>query len=116
MTKNEVAALVQREIDGFRYEVPADSLGTPLARHEIERQLQQLKEALVEPSLEALEIQPPDSPDQAKLWLVAVDGAGGFKVFYDPEHNDFCLAAFGQGGSPHSIGVRGDLVGTFMAR
>lgn len=50
----------------------------------------------------------------AKWWRVAL-AAGMNLVLYDPEFDEFALAAGDSEDNPESVCVRGDLCATFMA-
>lgn len=122
MTKSKLLELVESQLREFRYEVPADALGRPWSDEKVRAELRELQASLVAPALERCEMRDTfdqmraESAEYRELWVVAVDGARGFKVFYDPEAEEFCLATFQADSVPQTIGVRGDLVSTFMAR
>ena len=121
MNKSELLRFCQNEIDSYVYDVPESTVGRPWPKDKVLDQLSQLKSAIVEPYLERMELRDTieqignKEPEYAQLWVVADDN-DGYKVFYDPVAHEFGLAAYNEGDIPQTIGVRGDFVGTFMAR
>ena len=121
MTKEELKELVATEIQNFRYEAPRNAIGKPWPEEKVRSKLKELRDALVEPyqeeiELESTELEPCLSPPRIeKLWVVANDGKS-FKVVYHEFTASFGLATYGSKGIPSTIGVWGDFVGTFMAR
>jgi len=56
-----------------------------------------------------------DNPIIAEYWVIA-DDRNGYLVCFDPDANEFLLAQQFDNDRLATIGVRGDLVGVFMAR
>lgn len=97
------------------------TIGAPWSADRWSAELAKLKAALVPPRLERYLLKDTTSqmraaqPPQPDFWTVAA--VDGFLIFYDPEAGDFGLACASQtGGLPETLGVRGDLFGTFCAR
>ncbi|MGF1631982.1 MAG: hypothetical protein ACFCUT_21100 [Kiloniellaceae bacterium] len=121
--KAQVQALVQEELASFEATAPTpgSTIGMPWSTDRLCAQVAELKAALVIPYLQRFELRDTAAemaaspPILAGYWVVA--SADGFLLFYDPEAAQFGLAcALANGALPQTIGVRGDLVGTFCAR
>ncbi len=116
-----IEQLVQREIDEYRYEVPDNSIGNPWSPEKVQRQLANLRDAVVPPRAQKIQLR--DTFDQinaanpitVEYWVVADDGNRNL-VCFDPDTNEFVLAQRSEDGYIATVGVRGDLVGVFMAR
>jgi hypothetical protein len=121
MTSAEITSIVEREISGFRLEAPAPGnglLGTPWTADRIARGIEALRVALVDPFPIALTMQGVAAvsghPAEAReAWVVAE--TNGLLVIFVPEASEFCLASACDPKEALDIGVRGDLVGTFLA-
>jgi hypothetical protein len=100
------------ELDSYRYEVPEGLLGRPASDEWVERQLAELRSALVKPEWRVVLMNDSGESEARRCVLVADDGKG-HGLYYDPTEQDFVLAA---GDPPETLGVRGDPVGCFMAR
>ena len=122
MTPEKIERLVQREIVSFKHTNPeaGSTIGMPWSEPKIMSYISRLKGSLVTPYLrrfvlvdthEQMSLSP---PVEADYWVVAeIDD---YLEFYDPTIDEFGLAIIGEGGSPpQTIGVRGDLIGTFCA-
>ncbi len=113
--------LVQREIAEYRYEVHDGLIGNPLSPEKVQRYLDDLRHSLVRPRLQQIELRDTinqiDTPNPiiAECWVVA-DDRNGYLVCFDPDANEFMLAAQFDNGHLATINVRGDLVGVFMSR
>lgn len=62
-----------------------------------------LRTCLVEPSLQSFKGQPQGAPDW-RLWLVLEEdpiGCSGYKIAYDPDDQQFCLAYGAQPGASY---------------
>ena len=125
----EVRRFVESEIESYRYEVPEGALGRPFPVEWVERQLTEMRAALVEPEwrevmtddTEAQRMAPGFAVREPRRCILVADDRDGFQLYYDPLEGDFTLAQSGGGipgsrGRPETIGVRGDAVGCFMAR
>jgi len=121
MNKQELQKFCENELESYIYDVSAPTIGNAWSKEKVDAQLKQLKIAIVEPYLEEMELR--DSyeqlgmkePEYEQLWVVADDN-NGYKVFYDPLAEEFGLAEYAEKQMPTTMGVRGDFVGTFMAR
>jgi len=113
---DELEQLVLDEIDSYRYEVSDDALGTPKRDEWVERQLAEMRAALVKPEWRLVQMQDTylqmtsNTPEFRRCALVAEE-ADGCELYYDPLEDEFALAY-----GAVTIGVRGDAVGCFMAR
>ncbi len=117
MDSHQVASIVARELDTFEYSPSPDTIGTPWSAERMAKAVSELREALIEPEQRPITRHPPEVRAQSSqnLWVVAVTD-DGFLLFFDPSVREFGLALEAEGGLPVSIGVYGDLVGTFCAR
>ena len=121
MNKSELRQFCENELDSYVYDVPDSGVGRPWPKEKVIDQLSQIKSAIVEPYMEKMELRDTfeqfgsKEPEYAQLWVVADDN-DGYKVFYDPATREFGLAVYAKDDIPQTIGVRGDFVGTFMAR
>jgi hypothetical protein len=117
MNSQSVASIVELALQSYRYDPPAGTIGVPWSRERVRRQIEQLREALIQPELRPIRRVAPEVSAGAvqDLWVVAV--ADNFVVFYDPVPAEFGLALQSPAGdTAQSIAVNGDLVGTFCAR
>ena len=122
MTPQQITKFIDHELTSFEYEEPVagSTIGVPWSEAKVRAHIAKLKDALVTPykqrfelrdTFEQLSISP---PDEADYWVVAK--AEYYLEFYDPFTNEFGLAGLGTEDSlPVTIGVRGDLIGTFCA-
>lgn len=121
MNKEKLHRYCLKELESYVYEVPQSALGNPWPEEKVESQLSQLRSSLVEPYLEKMELRDTyeqigmKDPESQELWVVADDN-DRYKVFYDASAEEFGLATYTESETPITIGVRGDFVGTFMAR
>jgi hypothetical protein len=118
-----VHALVQDELASFKPATPprGSTVGIPWPADRLCAQVAELRAALVTPYLQRFVLK--DTGPQVKAsppiledyWVVAV--ADDFLLFFDPKAKRFGLACTPSNGAlPQTIGVRGDLIGTFCAR
>jgi hypothetical protein len=120
MDSERLAELVLQQIDGYQYDPPPGLIGTAFSPEKVRRYIQQLRQALVKPYPQRFELRETaeqigrEPPELAEYWVVA-EGGGGYLEWYDPEHGEFGLGVRNGSGMPISIGVRGDVVGVFIA-
>ena len=121
MNKEEIQQFCESELASYVYDVPDSALGKPWSSEKVDVQLKQLKNSIVEPYIERMELR--DTFDQLGMkepeyqeLLVVADDNDGYKVFYDPSMDEFGLAMYTEDETPVTIGVRGDFVGAFLAR
>ena len=95
----------------------AGLIGTPWSPEKMSEEIAKLRASLIAPEKRHITRHPPEVPSEStqELWVVAVTG-DNFVLFYDPALQEFGLAVQGEAGLPVSIGVYGDLVGTFCSR
>ena len=118
---DDLQSQIVGEIDSYVYSVPAEAVGNPWPKEKVQAHIDQLRQSLVRPYSQSVTLR--DTPDQfaanppkiAQYVIVADDGESNL-VFFDPHSNEFGLAQRVAGGQPVTIGVRGDVVGVFMAR
>ena len=121
MNNKELRQFCENELESYVYDVPESAIGNPWPKEKVDAQLNQLRSSIVDPYLENMELRDTyeqmkkKEPEYMQLWVVA-DDRDGYKVFYDPSAEEFGLATYARGEIPITIGVRGDFVGTFMAR
>ena len=112
-------AFVEKEIDQYVYAVPEGAVGKPMPSEWVNAQLAELRQSLVEPRWQTVQLQ--DTADQLNAsqpvlreCVLIADDKKGVHLYYDPDENDFFLAFAGE--PPTTFMVRGDAVGCFMAR
>jgi len=107
---------VLEQVESYRYEVSNAALGRPMSQDWVMQQLAELRAALVKPEWRLVV-----NRDRPKLGvkpkahhcvLVADDG-DGLELYYDPVGEEVVLSS---GDPPETFGIRGDVVGCFMAR
>ena len=114
----ELQRFVMDELDSYRYEVPEGALGRPHSDAWVERQLGEMRAALVTPEWRVVEKRDTfeemnQFPPELRQCVLVADDPEGHELYYDPLEEDFVLAL---GDPPQTFGVRGDAVGCFMAR
>lgn len=114
-----VVERVEREIAGYQQRRPVQ-LGSRSAER-VRAELAALSRALVPPVPgrfavrdSGVQLTTPD-PQLATFWVVAQD-PDGTVVFYDEASDEFGLAEATPDGELETVGVRGDLLGVFLAR
>src|SRR5262245_51834357 len=123
MTSDDVKALVDQELASWSPPViePGSTIGVPWDRARYESHIARLRAALVVPYRQRFVLR--ETYDQASsagasedsYWVVAVTPET--ILWFDEQTNDFGLATPGRDAQlPESIGVRGDIVGSFSAR
>ena|SRR5689334_18859699 len=112
-------AFVEKEIDKYVYSVPEGTVGQPMSAEWVGAQLAELRECLVEPKWQAVQLK--DTPAQMNAstpvlrdCVLIADDKKGLQLYYDPDENDFFLAFAGN--PPTTFMIRGDAVGCFMSR
>ena len=122
MTSDEVKAIVQRELDAWRPPAiePGTTHGLPWTAEQYRPEIERLRTALVSPYEQRFDLQETDDPDHARIggdavyWVVAATGE--MFLWYDEANAEFGVGEPRKDGSlPKSIGLRGDLVGSFCA-
>ena len=116
MRAEEVVALVDRELSGFVYSPPEGTIGSPFSPERVAREIDLLRESLVPPRLVAAANGQAESVATQELWQVTCPVDRGCVVVFDAGALSFGLAFLAGDSLPQTIGVWGDLVGTFMAR
>jgi len=124
MNIKELRSFCADEVANFEYSVPDLAIGDALSSNKVEAQLRDCKASLVKPYERIFELRctfeqmKHQQPEHKIFWVVAND-KDGYLVFYDTIENEFGLATYdinAPDNTPTTIGVRGDFVGTFMAR
>jgi hypothetical protein len=122
MDRNGLSALIRETLARYHHEVPGSgsTVGVPWSAEKMRLYVEKLKEALVEPYLQRFQIRETyeqtvgREPIYAEYWVVAESGS--YLEWYDPTTGEFGLGQrVEKSPTPVSIGVRGDLVGTFCA-
>jgi hypothetical protein len=107
---------VLEQVESYRYEVLDSALGNPMPQDWVLQQLAQLRAALVKPEWRLVTNkdmpQAGETPEVRQCALVAHD-PDGVELYYDPIDEEFVLAC---GDPPETFGIRGDVVGCYMAR
>jgi len=122
MKSEDISRIVQREIDEYQYEAPepGTTLGVPWSKEKVLSYIPKLEHALVPPYEQNFCLR--DTYDQVKAteaaevtyWVVAKTDS--YIQFYDAANGDFGLACVTSVGElPTTIGVRGNIVGVFVA-
>ncbi|HEY2707150.1 MAG TPA: hypothetical protein VGI95_03790 [Caulobacteraceae bacterium] len=115
MNAESLARLVWEEIEGFQ--IPEESpqqLGSPLPPEWYARQLVEMRAALVEPyTVEMLDGRRPHEGVRP-VWVVAQDAH--ILLAYDPDPEGDFVLIFMSAPQPGLSPVRGDAVGSFIAR
>jgi len=122
VTSEEVAALVQKELQEFRYELPAPgtTIGIPWSVEKAYGYVEQLNSFLVKPYLQEFwladtyEQSSASTKQLVRYWVVT--SVRDHLEFFDASEGNFGLGrSFASSPTPFTIGVRGDLVGVFCA-
>jgi len=121
MNPRDITKVISREIDSFEYVEPKDaSVGKPFSNDKMQTYLSRLNNSLVTPYEQEFFLR--DTYDQMTLpvpsivtyWVVAKND--NYLLFYDHNNHEFGLGTEGVSREfPSTIGVRGDLVGVFVA-
>jgi hypothetical protein len=109
---------VEEALNTYVYSVPPGALGTPWSSSRVEESLSLMRRSLVEPYVVEVTMEQPfmgPGIHEIRRCAVVADANDGYLLVFDAATNEFLLAqSFND--SIHSIGVRGDAVGCFMAR
>lgn len=109
----ELRRTVEREIDGYLYEVPKGARGNSWSPEKVERELRLFREALVDPYW----IEVVDDDKKRKPCVAVADDKASYLLVFEPEGRKFMLAMKSRTSSDlTSLGVDGDAVGCFLAR
>lgn len=122
MTANEVRQRALADLDQYRYEVPENAIGRPIPYARMASQLAKLRALLLPEPVrvtvahrDTINDLDAESPDMAEVWTVArVDDET--LVFFDESRSQYGLALGTHATGYTTMGVYGDLVGTFVAR
>ncbi len=117
MDSEQIAAIVNGDLDSYEYEPPRETIGKPRSAERVAASIAELRDCLVSPVLREVRRLPPEVESEAlqELWIVA-SSSDGYSVFFDPKSREYGLAFEAVGGVLESINVCGDLVGTYCAR
>ena len=122
MTSEEVRELVARQLASWEPPVvaPGTTHGVPWSAEQYRPEVDRLRAALVTPYAQRFVLAETDDPDQrrgsgeALYWVVAA--TGDMYLWYDAATEEFGVGEPDpEGGLPVSIGLRGDIVGSFCA-
>ena len=122
MTPDAVKALVARELAAWQAPVtqPGSTHGVAWTAEEYRGPLDRLRAALVAPYEHRFVLRETDDPERRRVsgeavyWVVAQTGE--MFLWYDEATNEFGVGEpSGEGVTPVSIGLRGDMVGAFCA-
>jgi hypothetical protein len=120
MDSDRVAALVLGQIDAYQYAPPSGLTGNPFPVSKVRGYIERLRQSLVAPYVQRFELRETadqigsGAPQYGDYWVVA-EGDGGYLEWYDPRTGEFGLGLREHSALPISIGVRGDVVGVFIA-
>lgn len=122
MTSSDVQAVVERELATWRppQVQPGTTIGVPWSAERYAPEVERLREALVTPYEQRFSLSETDDPKRQRIqgeavyWVVAA--TADMYLWYDESAHEFGVAVRGRGDSlPLSIGLRGDIVGSFCA-
>jgi hypothetical protein len=122
MTSEDVRAIVARQLASWEPPVVAPGIthGVPWTAEQYRPEVERLRAALVTPYAQRFMLAETDDPDrrrvsgEAQYWVVAV--TGNMYLWYDAATGEFGVGEPGQEGElPISIGLRGDIVGSFCS-
>jgi hypothetical protein len=113
MNADHIRTIVERELANFRYETGAGAFGRPWSAGRVTDGIATLRDSRLEPEPTTIRGHPNALAESAG-WIVA-RAAHELLVVYDPRSNEFALAEPDGARSVRDIGVRGDLIGTFLA-
>lgn len=122
MTSDDVRAIVDGELAAWQPPVvePGTTHGVPWTAEGYRADIERLRAALVAPYKQRFEVRETDDPErqrvegEAEYWIVAE--TTGMYLWYDETTAEFGVAEPGVAGAlPTSIGLRGDIVGSFCA-
>ena len=122
MTSAEVQALVARALATWRPRTiePGTTHGVPWTAEQYRPEVERLRAALVAPYQQRFMLRETDDPERPRVdgeavyWVVATTGE--MYLWYDEATDQFGVGEPGvEGATPVSIGLRGDIVGSFCA-
>ena len=119
MTGEEVSQLIQRELNRFSYEPPANEglVGMPWSKERMAQEIHALRDALVAPKLLPVDVaDDPRSRALRMMWVITRPDSNGYVLVFDQEDQRFGLAVNGGWGRPETVAVWGDLVSAYAAR
>ena len=126
MTPRELKEWLLNEVDRYpqQYEPPEPgiTIGVPWTKEKVAQELATMRRCVIDPYMSDFLFH--DTVDQInadpqirkRCWVVAEDPH--YRMLFDPDTQDFVLAEKPSSGDGEwvTIGVRGDPVGTFLAR
>ena len=122
MTSEDVQAIVARALTTWQPPVvkPRATIGVPWTVERYAPEIERLRASLVTPYAQRFELREYDDPErkrvagEAEYWVVAATSE--MYLWYDEATDDFGVGEPGPNGAlPTSIGLRGDIVGSFCA-
>jgi hypothetical protein len=122
MTSKEIEAIVARELAAWQPPVaqPGTTVGVPWPAERYGPEIDRLRAALVSPYRQSFVLRESDVPEvervesEATYWVIA--DTGQMYVWYDDATSEFGVGEPGLDGAlPVSVGLRGDIVGSFCA-
>jgi hypothetical protein len=120
MDLDTLRRVVENEIENYRYNPSTNMVGTAWDEERVCAELAAMKAALVAPYWTDVELrdthqQITATPALSRRCAVVADDLNGMLLVFDPVESEFMLAMRLKD-ELLTIGVRGDVVGCFMAR
>ena len=122
MTSDDVKAIVAQSLAAWRPPdvAPGTTVGVPWTAERYAPKVERLRAALVTPYAQRFALREYDDPERTRIagevvyWVVAA--TGDMYLWYDEATGEFGVGEPGPAGAlPTSIGLRGDVVGSFCA-
>lgn len=112
--------LVRNDLDDYVYEAPEGAVGAAWSTERVRSQLDLMRKSLISPYLVDVLMEQPfellgTDGFETRRCAVVADANDGYLLVFDFAKREFLLAQL-VNDTIHSIGVRGDAVGCFMAR
>ena len=114
--KEFVLSELQSYAESYETPEPGSMLGVPFSKEKILEEVEEIKNFVVDPYIQEIDLEdfPRGNPKIEQCWIVMEEG--DFKLAYDESEKEFVLCMQRTDLVWASIGVRGDVTSTFIAR
>jgi len=109
MIAEQIKTAALKEIDEYQYEIPEGTIGTPFSEDRMKKYAAELRAKLISPYKAQFQC-------GNRFWILTDFDETDLCVFYDEDAQEYGLANSLKPGHFGDINVRGDLLGSYVAR